>query len=777
THTAKIFDLVWMWYGSDSGNSANGLNRDPVVNMCLNFLHGSDSEQWTHEFMHIYLVSAKKTEHNTDFHQIVDFLEASDIRYALMVRPTVYVSHIRQFWSTTRVETMDGETKIIAKGKGSEHPSKPHHTPSDQDEPIHLEQITQSPQHAQITSHEPITQFSQHEQTTSQEPTIPSQSHSVITTPRRITRGAIWISQSKVPSPEADETAFPTGDVRYREAFPTVTSLEAGHQDMENIAKTSVMPHEASPRVTSLGSGKGGMQQKLQELMDICTSLQSQYLLMEEREDAPNTGGMDQGEDLLVGDTVKDSDKSNDKVSDSTNDMDNVLGTLGAANILASRGLKLVFTTTSLSVATASTVVSSAIATASRSFPTAVIFITASVATPTTRVTRSSRGFVIESSSLISVNIPSISKKDKGKRKMTEPEQHSKEKVREQMSAQLARDLEAKELKMMIAELDRSNEIVAKYLKSFKNLKTTEASGTEPSQEQQSKEPKELKKMIELVPVEELYIEALQVKYLIIDWEIYSEDQRKYWKIIRVGNHVEVYQIFDDMLKKFDREGLDKIWSLVKETCSTIKFLESYREEQCPVEEVEKIQVSVPKKKPNQRRQSAQASKTTTNQKGSEEQCFVPWTLDEETASCKSWVRISEDNIEEFRKQRDEQQSKRHKSSDDSSFNTRGSGEGSFNLNSMNGDEEDEVEEVRPSRPIIRDQAKRKGKAGTLSASSTTGVDVESLAKLMVNEYPTVSERYSVQKGQNMTELLQMEKMDLELKAEELAIQKWSDIY
>ncbi|GJZ90590.1 hypothetical protein Tco_0662517 [Tanacetum coccineum] len=27
---------------------------------------------------------------------------------------------------------------------------------------------------------------------------------------------------------------------------------------------------------------------------------------------------------------------------------------------------------------------------------------------------------------------------------------------------------------------------------------------------------------------EEVYVEALQVKYLIIDWEIYSEDSRKY---------------------------------------------------------------------------------------------------------------------------------------------------------------------------------------------------------------------------------------------------------
>ncbi|GJR73024.1 hypothetical protein Tco_0085389 [Tanacetum coccineum] len=48
-------------------------------------------------------------------------------------------------------------------------------------------------------------------------------------------------------------------------------------------------------------------------------------------------------------------------------------------------------------------------------------------------------------------------------------------------------------------------------------------------------------------------------KYPIIDWEIYSKGARKYWKIIRVGNHTEVYQFFDDMLKLFDREELVKL--------------------------------------------------------------------------------------------------------------------------------------------------------------------------------------------------------------------------
>ncbi|GJU68886.1 hypothetical protein Tco_1255145 [Tanacetum coccineum] len=37
-----------------------------------------------------------------------------------------------------------------------------------------------------------------------------------------------------------------------------------------------------------------------------------------------------------------------------------------------------------------------------------------------------------------------------------------------------------------------------------------------------------------------------------------------------VGNHTEAYQTFDDMFKKFDKDDLDKLWSLVKERFSLI---------------------------------------------------------------------------------------------------------------------------------------------------------------------------------------------------------------
>ncbi|GJY19027.1 putative ribonuclease H-like domain-containing protein [Tanacetum coccineum] len=326
------------------------------------------------------------------FQYLVD--EHAMMRYALTVRPTVNVSHIQQFWSTARVETVDGETKIIAKvngrqrtvtessirrhlklhddegiitlpdneifenlslmgynilpnqrfsfqkgqfshqwkflihtimqclspkstgfnefssniataivclatnrvynfskmifdgmmrnvkskgkflmypmfiekllkmsqfgaikhneGEGSENPTDPHHTPSAQYE--------STPQEDQTTSPEPISQAT----------TLPSQSHPDISTPKRLTRGAIRISQSKAPTPGADETASPIRDNRHREAFPTATSLDAG-QDRENIAKTSAMPHEASPGVTSLSGGEGTITLPSQSHPDIST--------------------------------------------------------------------------------------------------------------------------------------------------------------------------------------------------------------------------------------------------------------------------------------------------------------------------------------------------------------------------------------------------------------------------------------------------------------------------------------------------------------------------
>ncbi|GJS52725.1 hypothetical protein Tco_0700957 [Tanacetum coccineum] len=49
----------------------------------------------------------KKPQGSEDFHQIVDFLNTSHIRYALTVNLTIHVSYINQFWRTASVKTLD----------------------------------------------------------------------------------------------------------------------------------------------------------------------------------------------------------------------------------------------------------------------------------------------------------------------------------------------------------------------------------------------------------------------------------------------------------------------------------------------------------------------------------------------------------------------------------------------------------------------------------------------------------------------------------------------
>ncbi|GKF61630.1 hypothetical protein Tco_0181684 [Tanacetum coccineum] len=48
------------------------------------------------------------------FEQIVDFLNASSIRYALTVNLIIYTSCIQQFWATVKVKTINGEVQLQA---------------------------------------------------------------------------------------------------------------------------------------------------------------------------------------------------------------------------------------------------------------------------------------------------------------------------------------------------------------------------------------------------------------------------------------------------------------------------------------------------------------------------------------------------------------------------------------------------------------------------------------------------------------------------------------
>nr|GFB81812.1 hypothetical protein [Tanacetum cinerariifolium] len=195
-------------------------------------------------------------------------------------------------------------------------------------------------------------------------------------------------------------------------------------------------------------------------------------------------------------------------------------------------------------------------------------------------------------------------------------EQQEKEDLR--INEQIARDAEVarihaeEEIQGMIDSLDKSNETVAKYLQEYqqfasdlslekkielisdlvkyqdhyKKVYKIQSQQRKPMSKKQNSEyymaviksylgwrfkdfkevsEDKIKEMMQLVPVEDVYVQALQVKHPIIDWKVHSEGERNYWQIIRLGGSTACYQFFVDLLRQLDREDLNQLWALVKE--------------------------------------------------------------------------------------------------------------------------------------------------------------------------------------------------------------------
>nr|GFD11954.1 hypothetical protein [Tanacetum cinerariifolium] len=112
---------------------------------------------------------------------------------------------------------------------------------------------------------------------------------------------------------------------------------------------------------------------------------------------------------------------------------------------------------------------------------------------------------------------------------------------------------------------------------SFKSLRAeVEVSGSHSTQQQETPtvDPTEISKeddqnMLQIILMAEVKVEALQVKYPLINWEIYSEGSRTYWRMIRVGGVTQAFQSFEDMLKDFNKEDLDALWRITKNKFST----------------------------------------------------------------------------------------------------------------------------------------------------------------------------------------------------------------
>nr|GEV31200.1 hypothetical protein [Tanacetum cinerariifolium] len=88
-----------------------------------------------------------------------------------------------------------------------------------------------------------------------------------------------------------------------------------------------------------------------------------------------------------------------------------------------------------------------------------------------------------------------------------------------------------------------------------------------------NEEVEDLKRHLEIVPDEDydVYTEAtpLARKVLVVDYEIIEINNKPYYKIIRADGTHQLYISFLTLLKNFNKEDLDALWSLVKERCTS----------------------------------------------------------------------------------------------------------------------------------------------------------------------------------------------------------------
>ncbi|GKA11193.1 hypothetical protein Tco_0690626 [Tanacetum coccineum] len=63
---------------------------------------------------HNLVAFLEKPTKSKGFEEIVDFLNANPIKYALTINPTIYFSCIKQFWDTVKAKTVNGEVQLQA---------------------------------------------------------------------------------------------------------------------------------------------------------------------------------------------------------------------------------------------------------------------------------------------------------------------------------------------------------------------------------------------------------------------------------------------------------------------------------------------------------------------------------------------------------------------------------------------------------------------------------------------------------------------------------------
>ncbi|GJV60350.1 putative ribonuclease H-like domain-containing protein [Tanacetum coccineum] len=251
---------------------------------------GKTKEFRTLSGKHNMVAYLEKSEGSEGFHEIIDFLNASHIKYALTKNPTIYVSFIKQFWRTATASTdaneqvkltasIDGHVKTITEASLRRHlkledndgvTSLPNSEIFKQLALMRFIQICLDMQNKHL---QPYTKtYAAHSLKNKvfsnikralrgysgvEVPLFPTMLNAPTTSPSRITSSP---SLSPDPSPHHTSTSAPS------------TSQPQHSQPSPDVKELVLSPHESPLQsVCSLGRDEGS--QSLYELTALCTTL------------------------------------------------------------------------------------------------------------------------------------------------------------------------------------------------------------------------------------------------------------------------------------------------------------------------------------------------------------------------------------------------------------------------------------------------------------------------------------------------------------------------
>nr|GFA44920.1 hypothetical protein [Tanacetum cinerariifolium] len=471
-------------------------------------------------------------------------------------------------------------------GEGSGTPTEPHHTPSPE---------------AQQTSY-----------TTPSSPTLPSVTTAPIPTVTlsdtptltQYTRRA-RIAQSSALPPVADEPASPLRDVSKGEACPTYSGFEAD-QDKANIAKSSTLPYDSAPRVPSPAADEDEPASPVRDNSkgEACPT-DSGFIADQDRATIAKSSTLPHDSAPRV--TSPAADEGTPRVTSHAADDGSIEVGPTASPVVTSysrrKGKKVMVESDTPKKQRLQEQIDAQVARELEEQQEREDM------RMNEQIARDAELARIHAEEDLQGMIDSLDKLNKTIAKYLQEYQDFASDLPLEKRIELikvARIHAEEELQGMIDSLEKSNETIAKYLQEYqdfaselplekrielisdlvkyqdnyskvykfqsqqrrpitkkqkkeyyiamirnnlrwkKQVKKQKSSEEAPEIKTSTKEftEEKMKEMMQFVPVEDVYVQALQIKHPIIDWKIHTKGQRSYWQIIRLGGNSACYQFF-----------------------------------------------------------------------------------------------------------------------------------------------------------------------------------------------------------------------------------------